>query len=516
MSYGVLLADDENIFLEFLTGFVDWEGNGCYISGVAKTGEEAFELIKQTAPDIVFLDINMPKIDGLTLCRMLNELDIKPRVIIMTAHNEFSFAHQSIKLGVFDYLLKPFDSDELLTALNKCILDISKERELRRKEYERFFRDLIQTGATSRLVTDNTYQELSKRQANFLVTIVKPSTAKACDEDYLSILSAYEDVFAKEMIESFVAINDDIYLVVVHILNNSNTSVERVVWCYEHLLDLYDNLFTTIAVGSSVQGLRQISNSYENANIAFENSVKYEQVVVSYDILQELNTQYASYSSDDINLLVKYYKQNQYDRFGSIIERMFGLESGQMFSLQYAISVYHSLFINISGQFNRHKSSSKIDEYIKSNNSIMKDLMECVSTTQMVDTLKDYICRMFNEYVGEALTKKDTLVEKVETYLQENYMNSGLTVDDVAKHIFFENSYVRRTYKALTGQTIIHRLEDIRIERAKLLLQEGYKHSDIATMAGFSNQSYFSKRFKLICGYTPSEYQLINRTNMKG
>ena len=75
--------------------------------------------------------------------------------------------------------------------------------------------------------------------------------------------------------------------------------------------------------------------------------------------------------------------------------------------------------------------------------------------------------------------------------------------------LFFENSYIRRVYKLQTHKTIIQRLEEIRMEKAKqLLMEKHYKNSDIAEMTGYCDQYYFSKRFKLYYGCSPSEFQM--------
>jgi two-component system response regulator YesN len=81
-------------------------------------------------------------------------------------------------------------------------------------------------------------------------------------------------------------------------------------------------------------------------------------------------------------------------------------------------------------------------------------------------------------------------------------------MERMAEDLNFENSHLRRTFKRKTGKTISKRLEDIRIARAKAMLRSGQlTASEVAERAGFSNQHYFSTRFKLLSGCTPSEYR---------
>lgn len=101
-------------------------------------------LIREKHPDIVFMDINMSRMNGLEACEAIKGSDAETRVIIMTAYDEFSFAHQAIKLNVFDYLLKPFDKEELKEALEKCIKDIEESRKNKHLRQEMLLRDAVE------------------------------------------------------------------------------------------------------------------------------------------------------------------------------------------------------------------------------------------------------------------------------------------------------------------------------------------------------------------------------------
>ena len=105
-------------------------------------------------------------------------------------------------------------------------------------------------------------------------------------------------------------------------------------------------------------------------------------------------------------------------------------------------------------------------------------------------------------------SKQLDLVNRVESLLQSNYQNPDLSVQDVSLALHFESSYIRRIYKTHTDKTIIQRLEVIRIEKAcDLLVNTEMKLSETAEKVGYSNQFYFSRRFKLFTSLSPSEYR---------
>ena len=110
--------------------------------------------------------------------------------------------------------------------------------------------------------------------------------------------------------------------------------------------------------------------------------------------------------------------------------------------------------------------------------------------------------------MAESSTKYEIMAHAINEYLTKNYDKNSLTLTAIANDLGFESSYLRRTYKTVTGMTIMQKLEDIRISQAKYLLLTGkYQNQEIAGMVGFSDPFYFSKRFKQSCGMSPTEYR---------
>ncbi len=158
--YQVLLADDETIFLEFMQNIINWAEQDCRICGCAANGRLALDCILSQQPDIAFIDISMPLLNGIEVCQVVREKEIPVKLIIMTGHDEFSFAYQAIKLGIDDYLLKPFSREELLEALEKVTRssgmrqDEGRERTLEKME-EGSTKYEIMTGAINEYLAGN-------------------------------------------------------------------------------------------------------------------------------------------------------------------------------------------------------------------------------------------------------------------------------------------------------------------------------------------------------------------------
>jgi two-component system LytT family response regulator len=80
---------------------------------------EALDFVKRHKPDFVFLDINMPRLDGVSFARQLKSLALETRVVFVTAHREY--AVEAFELEAYDYLLKPFSESRILSLLRKLI-----------------------------------------------------------------------------------------------------------------------------------------------------------------------------------------------------------------------------------------------------------------------------------------------------------------------------------------------------------------------------------------------------------
>lgn len=504
MNYKVLLVDDESIYLDYLSQIIDWNAVHCTICGYAKDGEEALEAIRKEVPDIIFMDINMSRMNGLEACEVIKSWNPETRVIIMTAYDEFSFAHQAIKLNVFDYLLKPFDGEELQEALGKCIEDIEKSKENKQMQQELFLRGIIEFQPDLEISNE----EIAQTNSPSLVTMIKIRKGYANYD--LSVIRILLNRYLNDTgIENFCLRNDGSCITLVNVLNSSDRTMDELKKTYHMILnDKAAYMLESVAMGNIVPRLDQLQNSFKQAQMVFENSIKVNEKIACFNDIQNLSKGITFYSTQDVNLLIKYFEMREYAKVDAIIEKMFGLSENQMFSFQYVISIYNSLSIGVRSYFH-YNTENQLSDYMQTQDSIITELKDCFSSHQVKDIIKNYVYEMLTDctYI-QISSKKEILVTKIEKYLQSHYSEVNLSVSNIAENLFFENSYIRRVFKTQTGRTIMQRLEEIRIEKAKELLQnDQYRCSEIAEMIGFSDQFYFSKRFKLFCNCTPSEYQ---------
>lgn len=125
----LLIVEDEEILLERLVKTIDWKGIGIdKVIGKASS-EEALNVLITENVDIVLTDIRMPIIDGLDLAEFVRSRIKHPYVILMSGYKEFEYAHRAIKLGVIDYILKPFTKEEVLETVKKAVEKIAADHD---------------------------------------------------------------------------------------------------------------------------------------------------------------------------------------------------------------------------------------------------------------------------------------------------------------------------------------------------------------------------------------------------
>jgi two-component system response regulator YesN len=187
----VVVIDDNRIMIQSIAKSIDWNALDCAVVGTAYDGIEGRKLVLEVKPDIVISDIRMPGFDGLEMIKTLRAADTSAKFIIITGYSNFEYARQSIKMGVFDFLLKPISDDELTEAIQKAVRALDKEKgavdEIPKDGLEYLIHKIKASsshysgliGETLKYIDENIFNDISLKKvcAQFLVT---PSYLSSC------------------------------------------------------------------------------------------------------------------------------------------------------------------------------------------------------------------------------------------------------------------------------------------------------------------------------------------------
>lgn len=133
--YKVVIVDDEPIIVEGLTRSIPWDKWDCKVVASGYSGMEGIELVEREKPDILFSDIRMPRIDGLSMIAAVKSQYPQMQITILTGFSDFEYAREAIRLGVTRFLVKPSKMDELEEAVSAMVKNLkAKETELQETE----------------------------------------------------------------------------------------------------------------------------------------------------------------------------------------------------------------------------------------------------------------------------------------------------------------------------------------------------------------------------------------------
>ena len=127
MTKRILIVDDALIMRRRIRDVA--EQAGWKVAGEAKNGEEAVDIYEQSKPDLVTLDIVMPKLDGVSALRRIVEIDPQARIIMVSAVDQKEKLAECIQAGAIDFIVKPFEKLALQSILEKYLAEPTPRQE---------------------------------------------------------------------------------------------------------------------------------------------------------------------------------------------------------------------------------------------------------------------------------------------------------------------------------------------------------------------------------------------------
>lgn len=123
----VMIVDDEMPVRKLLQASINWELLGLEVVGEAASGIEAINIIDDVNPDIVFVDINMPFMNGIEFTKMATARYPDLYVIVLTGFDDFEYARECVRLPVVEYMLKPIVRSEVEKVLKRLVDELDKK-----------------------------------------------------------------------------------------------------------------------------------------------------------------------------------------------------------------------------------------------------------------------------------------------------------------------------------------------------------------------------------------------------
>lgn len=532
----IFLVEDEYVVREGIKNNIDWAKEGFIFSGEAADGELAFPLIQAEQPDIIITDIKMPFMNGLDLSRLVVKALPQSKIIILSGHEEFSYAQEAIKIGVTEYLLKPIKSTELIETVKRIGKQIIAERE-ERENYERYKREMEEneTEKMRRLFNEMITGTLSIAK---ILERGKEYGIELSAKLYQIILFKYniknkDEIYSREILELEKEINsvnsryDNIimfdraiegiaFLIKGDSSGHLDSTREAFISRLKDVMEKYPHIRYFGGIGIQVDRLTALSQSYESAARAFsyrfifENNdiISSNQVLSFYrqdeddTVLSEIELESLDLKKADAFLKsgeaeeITYFVEEFLKSVGSASEKSF------LFKQYIIMNIYFTVvaFLKEIGS-----PDLSIEEPFKG----LEGIKEMYYDNQKA---KDYIIRIFSAAIErrDALRNKryHRIIDQAKEYINRHFADEDISLYETAAYVNLSPSHFSSVFSKETGKSFIRYLTDLRMSKAREMLKcTDMRCSDISIAVGYKDAHYFSYLFKKIHNCSPMQYR---------
>jgi len=128
--FSVVVIEDEKLIAKNIAKNIELVNENFKVISIESNGEDALSFIKEHTPNVIFTDIQMPVMDGIELIKQISQYNNYIKCVVLSGHDDFAYAKSAIEYGVFSYLLKPVNLDELSNILKRLELTFLSTHEM--------------------------------------------------------------------------------------------------------------------------------------------------------------------------------------------------------------------------------------------------------------------------------------------------------------------------------------------------------------------------------------------------
>lgn len=474
----VLVAEDERPIAKNIANTIQKTNPAFQVECVAYNGEQAMAYLCEHTVDVAFLDVNMPRMSGLDILQSLRNNGKETIVVILTGYESFEFARIALQNDAFDFLLKPLDKEQLASVLRQIQTVILK-------------RD----AQSSMLNDDNNNLHSCFFGVSYCIgagdSVLEPELQKEAQRVQLHFQAALKAEFS----DSFTYMQG-------HSLSS------------EHLLFIEDSC---PAVGQRLQRI------FEQTHFLLPFSLMLSQTPVQMSEIANIHAQYAKQLSEQL----------LFERSGLwFVETpdVRAQESVNKNVLQEVTNSIHlkqiiPLFIRLLQQAYPSRRNVvyltksfflTLCEKLKSEYSYLdmeNEIIEVLDNTYDITILTERMLQIVQSYFFWDLQQENNaqaLALAVKRYIDVHFA-SDISSVQLSQKMGYDTSYVRKAFKDIYGILPSMYQVELRMQRAKKLLERNIPVKTVAQETGYEDPFYFSKVFKKMTGYTPKEYKNLHR-----
>lgn len=512
--YKIIIADDKIQEREYLYKFIcENYSNDFTLPRVAHDGQEALALVKEIVPDLILLDIQMPKIDGLEVAAQLSRSYPNIKIILVTAYADFEYAKEAIKLGVAEYLLKPYTDGELKEVLDKGILELDQAQKYKKVQQSHLktidIKILDEKLIINRVIGRDIRQQLID---NYLNSVLGENFIFKCvvifahyiDEDNEHNMDIVKNFFKNDHLKVITDLDGKEKIILLfgekpQDFNDLDSSIKR---ARRFLADTHHKEIHVGVSGFYSKG-EKLSDGYDDAasfitdfsdmsvKLDFEKNKKYQEDLAMIEDVIKLNLMNKDTKAIEISL--------DYFTNEILMKRPLYFRKKRMMYLGYTgiKSVYDLLGAEREGH-------EKIISYMNNNSFNSESINDALNSTKIL--FRELIIKL--EEISNF--NNVTLIKEAKSFIHDNFTKK-ITLMDVAEAVNISYGYLSKCFKQVEGISFNSYLMKLRLEEAKMLIiLNELSISEISYEVGINDPNYFSKCFRKEYGITPKEFLVMS------
>ena len=509
--YKVLIADDEMLARYSIRTLIAKNFTQLTVVGEAESGRQAIEIADAECPDIIFMDIKMPGINGLEASNTILQKHPETIIIILTAHDNFSYAQKALNEGVQSYLLKPFQKQVVIQTIEEkiALLEARKQKTTLQPELESF----LEEEYIAFLVGDNIDPAVEKRIKSLLkrntdagffaivgnedMSLLEIKQAKKILQNRVRCFSS--ERFGKKIV--FFIPQESLQVSQQVNLEEKHISAQTLFEAYAGDLRKTFNKTIPCGVGTVFPERKGLEQSFYQAVSAWE-AAKASGGFLIYSG-EELTgaVPVPQYPAAKETELLEKLQARDYTGWEPLLEEIAllltapdDIEVIREFAAQFLIAL-RRLF-----QLTGFPDTREVLEFPVAGlfaMSAKSEIKLCI-----ISTGRQVISRLQGLEVDSGWW-----LEKAFAYIRK-HVYTDISLDSIAENIQVSPQHLSRLFKAEYGKTIGEYIKEQRISYAKyLLINSDYPVKEICFKIGYSDQNYFARVFKQVTGHQPTAYR---------
>lgn len=269
----LVIVDDEYLVRLGIRETIDWAANGIEVIGDASNGKQGYEMIKELNPDLVITDIKMPIMNGVDLVKTLHKEGFNGEIVVLSGYKDFEYAKETFENGIFSYVVKPIDNDELLEVVLRAVAKLEqkiKDRTLTSKVQTEL--PTLQSEFMKKLLSSNSFvgSDIPSELLNHDISLPTNGTMALISIEEMfkskkSELNIYINLLKEALSKEKIAFVDFDFQDSIVMFLNSNDIEKISLICRDTFIPFEQKTLTALTIGLTLySSLEYIQKTYES------------------------------------------------------------------------------------------------------------------------------------------------------------------------------------------------------------------------------------------------------------